>query len=109
MKQMGARNAGNPHVACDVEGAGDVERSRIPRPTGAPVLDPTCERLAVRLRRATHRNIYVRSHRAGERVMTSVSRFLTSKLRLEVNETKSAVARPEERKFLGLSISNDGS
>jgi hypothetical protein len=28
MKQMGARNAGNPHVACDVEGAGDVERSR---------------------------------------------------------------------------------
>jgi len=54
-------------------------------------------------------NIYVRSRRAGERVMTSVSRFLTKKLRLTVNETKSAVARPEERKFLGFSISNDGS
>jgi RNA-directed DNA polymerase len=54
-------------------------------------------------------NIYVRSHRAGERVMASVSRFLTTKLRLKVNETKSAVARPEERKFLGFSISNDGS
>jgi RNA-directed DNA polymerase len=54
-------------------------------------------------------NIYVRSHRAGERVMASVSRFLTQKLRLKVNETKSAVARPEERKFLGFSISNDGS
>ncbi|HEY8440608.1 MAG TPA: reverse transcriptase domain-containing protein, partial [Xanthobacteraceae bacterium] len=53
-------------------------------------------------------NIYVRSYRAGERVMASVSRFLTTKLRLTVNETKSAVARPEERKFLGFSISNDG-
>ena len=41
--------------------------------------------------------------------MTSVSRFLTSKLRLKVNETKSTVARPEERKFLGFTISNDGS
>jgi RNA-directed DNA polymerase len=54
-------------------------------------------------------NIYVRSRRAGERVMASVSRFLTKKLLLKVNEAKSAVARPEERKFLGFSISNDGS
>ena len=54
-------------------------------------------------------NIYVRSRRAGERVMASVSRFLTNKLRLKVNEAKSAVARPEERKFLGFSIANDGS
>src|ERR1700745_4267356 len=54
-------------------------------------------------------NIYVRSRRAGERVMASVSRFLTNKLKLRVNEAKSAVARPEERKFLGFSISNDGS
>ena len=41
--------------------------------------------------------------------MASVSRFLTNKLRLKVNEAKSAVARPEERKFLGFSIANDGS
>src|SRR5277367_6390271 len=54
-------------------------------------------------------NIYVRSFRAGERVMASVSRFLTVKLRLKVNEAKSAVAQPEERKFLGFSIANDGS
>ncbi|WP_435053812.1 group II intron reverse transcriptase/maturase [Mesorhizobium australicum] len=54
-------------------------------------------------------NIYVRSRRAGERVMASASRFLTQKLRLKVNEAKSAVARPEERKFLGFSIANDGS
>jgi RNA-directed DNA polymerase len=53
-------------------------------------------------------NIYVRSHRAGGRVMTSISRFLITKLRLKVNESKSAVARPEERKFLGFSVSNDG-
>jgi hypothetical protein len=53
-------------------------------------------------------NIYVRSRRAGERVMASVSRFLTQKLRLKVNEAKSEVARPQERKFLGFSISNDG-
>ncbi len=54
-------------------------------------------------------NIYVRSQRAGERVMASVVGFLTTKLRLKVNETKSAVALPEERKFLGFRISNDGS
>ena len=47
-------------------------------------------------------NIYVRSQRAGERVMASVARFLTTTLRLKVNESKSAVARPEERKFLGV-------
>ncbi len=38
-----------------------------------------------------------------------MGRFVTQKLRLKVNEAKSAVARPEERKFLGFSISNDGS
>jgi hypothetical protein len=46
---------------------------------------------------------------AGERVRASISRFLTDKLHLKVNEAKSAVARPEERKFLGFSIANDGS
>src|ERR1700678_721880 len=50
-------------------------------------------------------NIYVRSERAGQRVMESVTRFITEKLKLKVNETKSAVARPQERKFLGFSFS----
>ena len=68
-----------------------------------------CEGGGVRSPSATRRNIYVRSRRAGDRVMASMSRFLTNKLRLKVNEAKSAVARPEERKFLGFSISNDGS
>src|SRR5512135_3200898 len=52
-------------------------------------------------------NIYVRSRRAGERVMESACRFLTTRLRLKVNESKSAVARSGERKFLGFTISND--
>jgi len=43
VKQMGARNAGNPHVACDVEGAGDVVWVGTPGHTGAPALDPTDE------------------------------------------------------------------
>src|ERR1700737_2141415 len=50
-------------------------------------------------------NIYVRSERAGQRVMESITRFITQKLKLKVNEAKSAVARPQERKFLGLSFS----
>jgi RNA-directed DNA polymerase len=52
-------------------------------------------------------NIYVRSQRAGQRVMTNVTRFLTRRLKLKVNETKSAVARLMERKFLGFSFSNN--
>jgi RNA-directed DNA polymerase len=49
-------------------------------------------------------NIYVRSKAAGERVMKSVTEFLTKRLRLKVNAEKSAVARPWERKFLGYSM-----
>ena len=51
-------------------------------------------------------NIYVRSRGAGQRVMTSVTRFLARRLKLKVNAAKSAVARPIERKFLGFSFSN---
>lgn len=49
-------------------------------------------------------NVYVRSKRAGERVMTWMRRYLEGKLRLLVNEEKSAVDRPENRKFLGFSF-----
>ena len=49
-------------------------------------------------------NIYVRSERAGQRVMESISRFITQKLKLKVNEAKSAVARPQERRFLGVQL-----
>lgn len=49
-------------------------------------------------------NIYVRSERAGQRVMESVKRFIAKRLKLKVNESKSAVAKPQERKFLGFSF-----
>ena len=49
-------------------------------------------------------NIYVRSQRAGERVMASITRFLADTLKLTVNMAKSAVARPWTRKFLGYSL-----
>lgn len=49
-------------------------------------------------------NIYVSSRRAAERVMASLTHFLETKLKLRVNRTKSAVARPFERKFLGMRI-----
>ena len=52
-------------------------------------------------------NIYVRTERAGHRVMASVSGFIERRLRLKVNAAKSAVARPEERHFLGFSLRFD--
>jgi RNA-directed DNA polymerase len=49
-------------------------------------------------------NIYVRSRRAGERVKRGITGFIARRLKLKVNEQKSAVARPAERKFLGFSF-----
>lgn len=50
-------------------------------------------------------NVYVRSQRAGERVMASLTRFLAGRLKLRVNDAKSAVDRPWKRKFLGYTMS----
>ena len=54
-------------------------------------------------------NIYVRSEKAGERVMASVTEFLRSRLHLQTNREKSAVAPVGERKFLGHRLLRDGS
>jgi RNA-directed DNA polymerase len=68
-------------------------------------LDKELERRGLRfVRYADDCNVYVRSRRAGERVMPSVTRFLADRLKLKVNASKSAVARPAERKFLGFSF-----
>src|SRR5437016_9952097 len=68
-------------------------------------LDRELERRGHRfVRYADDCNIYVRSEKAGQRVMESVKRFITKRLKLKVNEAKSAVARPQERKFLGFSF-----
>ena len=68
-------------------------------------LDRELERRGHRFARyADDSNIYVRSRRAGERVMKSLTRFIHTKLKLQVNQSKSAVAEPWERKFLGFSF-----
>src|SRR5437867_1072700 len=70
-------------------------------------LDRELERRGHRfVRYADDSNIYVRSERAGQRVMDSITRFITERLKLKVNEKKSAVARPQERKFLGFSFTD---
>jgi len=70
-------------------------------------LDRELERRGHRfVRYADDSNIYVRSERAGQRVMESIKRFITEKLKLKVNESKSAVAKPQERKFLGFSFTS---
>ena len=68
-------------------------------------LDRELERRGHRfVRYADDCNIYVRSVRAGQRVRESLTRFITKQLKLKVNQAKSAVARPQERKFLGFSF-----
>jgi len=72
-------------------------------------LDKVLERRGLRFcRYADDCNIYVKSRRAGERVMASLVAFLERKLHLKVNAAKSAVARPRERKFLGQRILSGG-
>jgi RNA-directed DNA polymerase len=69
------------------------------------VLDKELEKRGHRfVRYADDCNIYVRSQRAGERVMESIEQFLTKRLKLRINKAKSAVAKPSARKFLGFSF-----
>ena len=70
------------------------------------VLDRELERRGHRfVRYADDCNIYVRSERAGQRVMKGVTRFIERKLKLRVNPRKSAVGQVSQRKFLGFSFS----
>ena len=95
---------------------GLVTPSKAGTPQGSPlspflsnvVLDELDKELEARghrfCRYADDSNIYVRSLRAGERVMANIGRFITSRLKLKVNESKSAVDRPQNRRFLGFSF-----
>lgn len=68
-------------------------------------LDRELERRGHRfVRYADDCNVYVQSERAGQRVMASLKQFIERRLRLKVNEQKSAVARPEERHFVGFRL-----
>jgi RNA-directed DNA polymerase len=72
------------------------------------VLDKELEKRGHRfVRYADDCNIYVRSQRAGERVMESIEQFLTKRLKLKINKAKSAVAKPSARKFLGFSFTGE--
>jgi RNA-directed DNA polymerase len=71
-------------------------------------LDRELERRGHRfVRYADDCNIYVGSERAGQRVMESATHFITHGLKLKVNQSKSAVARPGQRKFLGFSFTGE--
>jgi len=81
----------------------------LPSRREAALLDKELEKRGHKFcRYADDCNIYVRSQKAGERVMKSVQRFLEKKLRLRVNEKKSKVAQVEECKYLGYNVLNDG-
>jgi len=70
-------------------------------------LDKELERRGHRFcRYADDCNVYVRSQRAGERVLGSIERFLAKRLKLRVNQEKSAVAKPQDRSFLGFSFTS---
>jgi RNA-directed DNA polymerase len=96
--------------------AGEILPSTEGTPQGGPLspllanllldkLDRELERRGHRfVRYADDCNIYVRSARAGQRVLDSVTKYLAHTLKLKVNEAKSAVDRPWERKFLGFSF-----
>jgi len=96
---------------------GGIERARTEgTPQGGPLspllsnillddLDRELERRGHRFcRYADDCNIYVGSQRTGERIMQAITAFLEQRLKLKVNASKSAVARPWERKFLGYSM-----
>ena len=69
------------------------------------VLDKELEKRGHRfVRYADDCNIYLRSQKAGERVMASIEKFLAKRLKLKINKAKSAVAKPSVRKFLGFSF-----
>ena len=71
-------------------------------------LDRELERRGHRfVRYADDCNIYVRSRRAGQRVMENITEFILKRLKLKVNSEKSAMGRPWERKFLGFSFTSN--
>jgi group II intron reverse transcriptase/maturase len=98
---------------------GVVEQHREGTPQGSPLspllsnvlLDDLDKELSRRghvyCRYADDCNTYVRSRKAAERVMASITKFLEQRLKLKVNRSKSAVARPWKRKFLGYTVTTE--
>jgi len=110
----------NHYLKAGVRVGGRIEPTRMGVPQGGPLspvlANVVLDELDWELERRGHRfaryaddcNILVKSKRAGERVMASVTRFVSDTLRLTVNPLKSAVDRPRNRKFLGFTVSRNG-
>jgi RNA-directed DNA polymerase len=108
------------YLTAGVLDGGLFEESREGTPQGGP-LSPLLSNLVLdeldrELDRRGHRfvryaddcNIYVRSEKAGRRVMASLTRFIERRLKLQINAEKSAVAQPWQRSFLGFTVKDDG-
>ena len=110
----------NRYLKAGVNVEGTVEATTMGVPQGGPLspvlANVVLDELDWELDRRGHRfaryaddcNILVKSKRAGERVMASVTRYVSHTLRLTVNRLKSAVDRPMNRKFLGFTVSRTG-
>ena len=107
------------YLTAGVLDGGLFEESREGTPQGGP-LSPLLSNLVLdeldhELDRRGHRfvryaddcNIYVRSEKAGRRVMASLTRFIEGRLKLQINAEKSAVSRPWQRSFLGFTVKDD--
>jgi group II intron reverse transcriptase/maturase len=106
----------NRFLKAGVSVAGDIQPTRLGVPQGGPLspvlANVVLDELDWELQRRGHRfaryaddaNILVKSERAAQRVMASVTRFVSERLRLTVNTLKSAVDRPSNRKFLGFTV-----
>jgi RNA-directed DNA polymerase len=104
------------YLQAGIMDGGLVEPSREGTPQGGPLspllsnilldeLDKELERRGHSFcRYADDSNVYVLSKRAGERVKESITAYLAKRLKLKVNEEKSAVERPWRRKFLGYTV-----
>jgi len=107
------------YLQAGVMEAGLVQATTEGAPQGGPLspllsnivldeLDKELEKRKLRfVRYADDCNIYVKTWKAGHRVMKSITRFIEGKLKLKVNREKSAVDRPWKRKFLGFTFSWD--
>lgn len=110
----------NRYLKAGVSVDGGIQATTQGVPQGGPLspvlANVVLDELDWELERRGHRfaryaddcNIMVKSRRAGERIMASVTRFVSDTLRLTVNPLKSAVDRPAKRKFLGFTVSRNG-